>query len=153
MNTDLKKTAAAVNSSAAMETETIQKNVVGSKNHTNKRNFTKGVIFLVCIAMLGLASCSSIDSDAKKLAKLQYKAYQLEEQQKQIVGNAINDVVGLLSGSKKADDTKTAKLVKEVQELTKELDGLKTKLEKKYSAEELQQLHKMANEKFTKLKK
>jgi predicted RND superfamily exporter protein len=137
----------------AMETETIQKNGVSPKNPIkSRRNFIKGAFFLVCVAMLGLTACSSIDSDATKLAKLQYRVYQLKEQQKQIVGNAISDVVGLLSGSKKAEDTKTAKLVKEVKELTEELNGLKTKLEKKYSAEELKQLHKLANEKFAKLK-
>jgi hypothetical protein len=59
MNRELKKTAAKANGKAAMETETISKNVVGSINHTGRINFTKGVIFLVCIAMLGLtvASC------------------------------------------------------------------------------------------------
>jgi hypothetical protein len=37
MNRDFKNTAAAVNSSAAMEAETIQKNGASPKSHTSRR--------------------------------------------------------------------------------------------------------------------
>jgi predicted RND superfamily exporter protein len=109
----------------------------------------KSILNFICVAMLVLASCSSIDSDAKKLAKLQNRVYQLKEQQQRIAGNAVSDVFDLLSGSKKVEDTKTAKLIKEVKKLTEELAEFKTKLEQKYSAEELEQLYKLANEKST----
>jgi phosphomevalonate kinase len=84
---------------------------------------------------------------------LQYKVYELKERQSQIVGNAISDVFGMLSGSKSASQTETAKLVKEVQQMTEDLNELKTKLENKYSADELQELYKLTNNEFEKLKK
>jgi predicted transcriptional regulator len=110
-------------------------------------------VILAVTMILCLNSCSSVEGDAKKLAKLQYKVYELKERQSKIVSNAVGDVLSVLSGSKSASQTETAKLVKEVTELTEDLNKLKSKLEAKYSAEELKMLYKLTDEEFAKLKK
>jgi ubiquinone biosynthesis protein UbiJ len=110
-------------------------------------------VILAVTMILCLTSCSSVEGDAKKLAKLQYKVYELKERQSKILSNAVGDVLSVLSGSKSASETETAKLVKEVTKLTEDLDKLKSKLEAKYSGEELKQLYKLTEAEFAKLKK
>jgi hypothetical protein len=128
-------------------------NASAIKRH--KKSDSAGIASLILAGAicLGLTACDGVESDAKKLAKLQHKVYELTEQKSKIAGNVVSDLFGVLSGTKSASRTETAKLVKELQELSADLDKFKIKLETKYSAEELQQLLNVAAEELEKLNK